>query len=86
MIGWDDEFGTFYTGRSRDVHCGTVAAVVGACYFGNGIGFGMEHIGFGEIVFIFTYILKTGWRAVISVRDNHFILYDECTHLTTLAV
>ena len=25
---------------------------------GNGIGFGMEHIGFGEIVFIFTYILK----------------------------
>ena len=22
----------------------------------------------------------------ISVRDNHFILYDECTHLTTLTV
>ena len=45
----------------------------------------MEHIGFCYAIFL-ADILKATWCAIVSVADNHFVLDDEGTYLTTLAV
>ena len=47
------EFCALNARRCSDVECGSVAGVVGACQFGNGIGFSMEDVGVGGVVVVF---------------------------------
>ena len=46
----------------------------------------MQNVRFGNIVLVFANILETGWRTVISVRDNHLVFYYQCPNLASLAI
>ena len=82
----DDEFGTFDAGRGCDVEGGSVAGVVGARQFCDGIGFGMEYIGFCDVVIVFAYVFEAGGSTIVAIGDDGFVLHDECTDLATFAV
>ena len=80
-----DELGTFYAWRVCNIECAAIAVVAASGNLGDGIGFGMKHVGFCYAIF-FADVLKAAWRAIVSVADNHLVLHDEGTYLTTLAV
>ena len=82
----DDEFGTLDAWAIGDVEGCAIARIVALGDFGDGIGFGMEYVGFGTIVFGLAIVLEACRRAVIAVADDHLFLYDETTYLTALAV
>ena len=84
--GLDDEFGTFYARRGRDIERRAVAIVGAAGEFGDGIGFGVKYIGLGNVVLVLTYILKSARSTVIAVADDHFVFHHEGAHLPSLAV
>lgn len=84
--GLDDQFGAFDAGRIRDVHGRSFAVVVGAGNFGDRIGFGMENVGLGEIILIFAHVFESGRGAVVTVRNDHFVLDDQGAYLSSLAV
>ena len=46
----------------------------------------MEYVPFGVAFIIFTNILKTGRRTVITIADYHFVLDDQRSHLPALTV
>ena len=50
------------------------------------VGFGVEYVWLGDVVVVFTHVLKTAWRAVVSVADDGVVLYYESTYLPTSAV
>ena len=81
-----DEFGTLYAGRVGDVEGGTVRIVARACNLGDGIGFGMKHIGVGDVVVVLAHVGETAWRTVVAVGYYHLVLHYECAHLPALAV
>ena len=82
----DNEFRALDAGRGRDVDGGSVAVVVRAGELRDGVGLGVEHVGFCQSVFVFADVLESAGRAVVAVADNHFVLHDECAHLPPLAV
>lgn len=82
----DDEFGTLDAWAIGDVESGAIARIVALGNLGNGIGFGMEYVGLGAVVFGLAIVLEACRRAVIAVADDHLFLYDETTYLTALAI
>ena len=82
----DDEFGTLDAGTVGDVECGAIARIVALGDLSDGVGFGMENVGLGAIVFGLTIVLEACGRAVKAVADDHLFLYDETTYLTALAI
>ena len=82
----DNELGTLDAGTVGDVECGAIARIVALGDLSDGIGFGMEDVGLGTIVFGLAIVLEACRRAVIAVADDHLFLYDETTYLTALAV
>ena len=82
----DDEFGTLYAWAIGDVEGSAIARIVALGNLGDGIGFGMEDVGLGAIVFGLAIVLKACGRAVVTIADDHLFLDDEATYLTTLAV
>ena len=82
----DDEFGTLDAGAVGDVESGAIARIVALGNLGDGIGFGMENVGLGTIVFSLAIVLEACGRAIVAVADNHLFLDDETTYLTTLTV
>ena len=46
----------------------------------------MKNIRFGNIVLIFTHILKACRSAIVAVRNYHFVLYDESSDLSAFAI
>ena len=46
----------------------------------------MEHIRLGDVVVIFADILKSAWRSIIAVADDHTFFHHECAYLPALAV
>ena len=82
----DDEFGTLDAWAIGDVEGSAITRIVALGDLGDGIGFGMEDVGLGAIVFSLAIVLETCGRAVIAVTDDHLFLYDETTNLTALAV
>ena len=44
----------------------------------------MKNIRFGNIEFVFTYILESGWCAVISIRNNHLVFNNQSANLREL--
>jgi hypothetical protein len=45
----------------------------------------MKYVPFGISIFVLANILKAGWRPIVTVRNNHPILYDYGTNLLALA-
>ena len=82
----DDKLGAFYAWRRRDIECGAVAVVSASCQFRYGVRLGVEHVWLCNVVLILTDIVKSAWRAVVSVGDNHLVLYHECSDLPPFAV
>ena len=82
----DDEFGTLDAWAIGDVESGAIARIVTLGDFGDGIGFCMEYVGLGAVVFGLAIVLEACRRAVIAVADDHLFLYDETTYLTALAI
>ena len=82
----DNEFGTLYAWAIGDVEGSPIARIVALGDLGDGIGFGMEYVGLGAVVFGLAIVLEACRRAVIAVADDHLFLYDETTYLTALAV
>ena len=82
----DDELGTLDARAVSDIECGTIARIVTLGDFGDGIGFCMEYVRLGAIVFGLAIVLKACGRAVVTIADDHLFLDDEATYLTTLAV
>ena len=46
----------------------------------------MENVGLGEIVLIFAHVFESGRGAVVTVRNDHFVLDDQGAYLSSLAV
>ena len=82
----DDEFGTLDAWAIGDVEGSAIARIVALGDLGDGIGFCMEDVGLGAIVFGLAIVLEACRRAVIAVADDHLFLYDETTYLTALAI
>ena len=82
----DDELGTLDARAVGDVEGSTIARIVALGDLGDGIGFGMEDVGLGAIVFGLAIVLEACGRAVVAIADDHLFLDDETTYLTTLAV
>ena len=84
--GLYDEFGAFDAGRVGDVERSAAGVVARAGNLRYGIGFGVQHIGFGKPVLVLANVLEAGGRAVVAVADNHLVLHDERTHLAARAI
>jgi hypothetical protein len=82
----DDEFGTLDAWTIGDVEGSAITRIVALGDLGDGIGFGMEYVGLGAVVFGLAIVLEACRRAVIAVADDHLFLYDETTYLTALAI
>ena len=82
----DDELGTFDAGGGGDVEGGAFAAVARPGYLGDGVGFGVEHVGDGQVVVVLAYVLEAGGGAVVAVGDDHLVFYDQCSYLTAFTV
>ena len=82
----DNDFGTLDARTVGDVECGAIARIVALGDLSDGVGFGMENVGLGAIVFGLAIVLEACRRAVIAVADDHLFLYDETTYLTALAI
>ena len=72
----DNELGTLDAGTVGDVECGAIARIVALGDLSDGIGFGMEDVGLGTIVFGLAIILEACGRAVVTIADDHLFLYD----------
>ena len=82
----DDKLGTLDAWRSGNVDGGAIAVVIATRQFSNGIGLGMKHVRLGYVVVVLTHVLKAAGSAVVTIADNHLILYHQRTNLTALAV
>jgi hypothetical protein len=82
----DNEFGTLDAGTVGDVESGTIARIMTLGDLSDGVGFGMEYVGLGAIVFGLAIVLEACGRAVIAVADDHLFLDNETTYLTALAI
>ncbi len=55
----NNEFGTFDAWRLGNVERGTIAAVVAARHFGNGVRLSVQNVGFRYVVVVFANVFKT---------------------------
>lgn len=82
----NDELGTVETRRRGDVERRAFRRVVGACYFRDCIGFGMEHISFCETVFVLTNVFKSGGSPIETVGNNSSTFDHQRTDFSTFAI
>ena len=65
--GLNDELGALHARRGRDIQRSSVAGVIAACHFGDGVSFGVEHVWICHAIFILADIVKARWSAVVTV-------------------
>lgn len=81
-----DELGTLLTRRIRTVQRCSCTWLWWASQFCECICFCMQNIPLRLPLFIFTHIFKTWWRSIISIRDDHLVLYQETSHFSPLTI
>ena len=84
--GLNDEFRTLDAGCGGDVECRAVAVVGAFGHLRDGVGFGVEHVGFGLAGFVLADVFEPGGSAVVTVRDDHLVLDDQRSHLAADSV
>ena len=57
-----------------------------SCKLRYGISLSMKNVSVCDVVFVFAYILKPAWRAVVSVAYNHFVFDHKTAHLPSFAI
>lgn len=81
-----DKLRAFKAGGCRDVESGAGRRIVACRNLGDGVGFGVEHVGLGDTVGILTHVFKAGGGAVEAVGYYHAVFDYQCSHLPAAAV
>ena len=65
----DDEFRALHTRRGSNIEGAAIAAIVALGQLGDGVGLGVEHIGFGYSAVVLADVLKARGGTVVAIRD-----------------
>ena len=84
--GLNNQFRTFDTRGGGDVERRAVAVVGRLGNLRDGVGLGVEHIGFGVALVVLADVFETRRRAVVAVRDDHLVFDDQRPDLAAHAV
>ena len=80
------QFGAFYAWSVGDVERRSVAVVGASGEFRYGVCLGMEHVGSGQAVFILADVLETRRGSVVTVGDDHRVLDNDRSDLSSAAI